>query len=102
MANWKGKYKFAEKELAEIYSEWSAKADLVKFMSYNFALRLFSSLNTKDAALSVAIGAVAYHKLTGQSFNFEWHDKLTEICEEGYEAGFCVFDLLSFANCEIA
>ena len=94
MARWLGKYAFAKKELDIIISEWSDKSEFVKKMSYKFALRIFSSLNTKNDELSVGIGAAAYSILTGQWFDSSWHDKLTETCEEGYEAGFYVRDIV--------
>lgn len=95
MARWLGKYAFAKKELDAILAEWSDKSELVSLMSYKFALRTFSSLNTKNEILAVSIGAAAYSILTGKWFNNEWHDKLTETCEEGYEAGFAVRDIVA-------
>lgn len=86
--------KFAEKEIQAILAEWGDKKEVVKLMSYHFALRNFASLNTKNDELSVAIGAAAYSILTDQWFDNEWHDKLIATCEEGYEAGFFVRGIL--------
>jgi hypothetical protein len=94
MARYLRKYAFAKKELDAILVEWSDKSEHLSLLSYNLAIRAFSSLNTKNEILAVSIGAAAYSILTGKWFNNEWHDKLTETCEEGYEAGFAVRDII--------
>jgi len=86
--------KFASKEVAKILAEYGDKADLVKMMSFNFWLRLTAPLNTKDDNLSVAIAAAAHSILTGIWFETAYHDRLSEQCEEGYEAGFIVRDII--------
>ena len=87
---WLGKMKYASKELNKVLAEWQDKADAIKLNSYQFALRFLTPLDVKDGELAVAIGAAAYSIITEQWFTSEWHDKLTETCEEGYEAGFMV------------
>lgn len=92
---WMSKSKFASKEIEAVMNEWLHKKEMVKFMSYEFALRNFASQNTKNDELAVAIGAAAYSILTGQWFDRNWHDILTRTCEEGYEAGFLVRDIIT-------
>ena len=87
--------KFSAKEVAKILAEYGDKADLVKMMSFNFWLRLTAPLNTKDDNLAVAIAAAAHSILTGVWFDSNYHDRLTEQCEEGYEAGFIVRDIIN-------
>lgn len=92
---WMAQSKFAAGEVKKILSEYGDKSDLVKIMSFNFWLRLTAPLNTKDDNLSVAIAASAHSILTGVWFDSDYHDRLTEQCEEGYEAGFMVRDIIN-------
>lgn len=87
--------KFASKELAKILAEYGDKVDLVKAMSFWFWLRLTAPLNTENDELAVAIAAAAHSILTGVWFDSTYHDRLTEQCEEGYEAGFMVRDIIN-------
>lgn len=86
--------KFASKEVANILNEYGDKKDIVKAMSFHFWLRLTSPLNTKNNELSVAISAAAHSILTGVWFDSRYHDRLSKQCEEGYEAGFIVRDII--------
>ena len=92
---WMAQSKFAVKELSKILAEYGNKVDIVKAMSFHFWLRLTAPLNTKDSELSVAIAAAAHSILTGIWFDSTYHDRLTEQCEEGYEAGFIVRDIIN-------
>lgn len=87
--------KFVSKELAKILDEYRDKADIVRVMSFRFWLRLTAPLNTKDNELAVAIAAAAHSILTGVWFDSAYHDRLSEQCEEGYEAGFIVRDIIN-------
>lgn len=91
---WMSQSKFATKEVAKILAEYGNKSELVRMMSFHFWLRLTAPLNTKDNELSVAIAAAAHSILTGVWFDSVYHDRLTGQCEEGYEAGFIVRDII--------
>ena len=86
--------KYAAREVAKILAEFGDKSDLVRVMSFRFWLRLTAPLNTKNDELAVAISAAAYSILTGVWFDYAYHDRLTDTCEEGYEAGFMVRDII--------
>ena len=92
---WMSQSKFAAREIAKILSEYGDKVDIVKTMSFHFWLRLTAPLNTKDNELAVAIAAAAHSILTGVWFDSAYHDRLTNQCEEGYEAGFIVRDIIN-------
>ena len=92
---WMSQSKFACKELAKILAEYGDKVDIVCIMSFRFWLRLTAPLNTKNNELSVAIAAAAHSILTGVWFDHAYHDLLSEQCEEGYEAGFIVRDIIN-------
>lgn len=92
---WMAQSKFASKELAKILAEYGDKVDTVKAMSFHFWLRLTAPLNTKNDELAVAIAAAAHSILTGVWFDSAYHDRLSEQCEEGYEAGFIVRDIIN-------
>lgn len=87
--------KYASSELAKILDEYRDKSDIVKAMSFQFWLRLTAPLNTKNDELAVAIAAAAHSVLTGMWFDSAYHDRLTDTCEEGYEAGFLVRDIIN-------
>ena len=91
---WLGKMKYASSKLDEVLSEWKDNSSVIKSVSYQFALRFLAPLDVKNDELAVAIGAAAYSIITEQWFNNEWHDKLNETCEEGYEAGFIVREII--------
>lgn len=93
--------KFATRELAKILAEYRDKKDIVKSMSFHFWLRLTAPLNTKDDNLSVAIAAAAHSIITGIWFDSAYHDRLTNQCEEGYEAGFIVRDIINASLSEV-
>lgn len=92
---WMSQSKFASEELAKILAEYGDKKDIVKSMSFHFWLRLTAPLNTKNDNLSVAIAAAAHSILTGVWFDSAYHDLLSDQCEEGYEAGFIVRDIIN-------
>ena len=98
---WMSQNKFAAKELAKILAEYGDKVDLVKAMSFRFWLRLTAPLNTKNDELAVAIAAAAHSVLTGVWFDSAYHDRLTDQCEEGYEAGFIVRDIINASLSEV-
>jgi hypothetical protein len=95
MARFLGKLNYSSKKLDAVLSEWQQYSEVVKLNTYHFALRFLSPLDVKNDELSVAIGAAAYSIITGQWFDNSWHDKLTETCSEGYEAGFIVRDIVN-------
>lgn len=70
-------------------------------MSFRFWLRLAAPLNTKNDELSVAVAAACHSILTGAWFDSAYHDRLTETCEEGYEAGFMVRDIIHASLTEV-
>jgi hypothetical protein len=91
---WMSQSKFAAKEVSKILAEYGNKVDLVRAMSFYFWLRLTAPLNTKNDELAVAISAAAHSILMGAWFDSAYHDRLAEQCEEGYEAGFIVRDII--------
>ena len=93
--------KFAAKEVSKILAEYGDKVDIVKAMSFRFWLRLTAPLNTKDDELAVAIAAAAHSILTGVWFDSSYHDRLTDQCKEGYEAGFLVRDIINASLSEV-
>lgn len=92
---WMAQSKYAAREVAKILVEYGDKTDLVKIMSFHFWLRLTAPLNTKDNELAVAIAAAAHSILSGVWFDSAYHDRLIEQCEEGYEAGFIVSNIIN-------
>ena len=91
---WMSQNKFTQKALTEILAEYQYKADLVRTMSYLFWLRLTAPLNTKNDELAVAISAAARAIILGYHFDDNQHDLLSAQCQEGYEAGFIVRDII--------